>query len=340
MSNNEIVTRPLGTLRLYGAGGAGVNMTRHFHTAVGEIHPGMAQVHTAFIDTSRSNIPDALGDRDVFILTDSTGVLKDGGGKERSLNHPDIAANIKGLLAKFPPMDMNVVVFSASGGSGSVFGPLLMAEMIRQGLSVVGLVVGSVESVKTVNNTVNTLASLENLATSRELPIVIMYCENNEDSPRAAVDKIFRHAIGSLAVLASRRNAEMDSTDIRHMLHFPKSTSIKARLATLDIARSNEEMEVKVAEEGAQYIAMSSLYENPDVPTIAVRPEYHSAGYLTDKLEGVPMYHFGVRIDESARIASGLQRTLADMQKALAARVIPKTILTGNEQATDDGLIL
>lgn len=345
MSNQETSTRPLGTLRLYGCGGAGVNLTKHFHSVVGKHHSAMADVQTAFIDTSDSNIPATLPRDEVYLLTDSTGNLKDGGGKERRLNSAEIAANIKGLLAKFPPRDLNVVVFSASGGSGSVFGPLLMAEMVSQGLTVVGLVVGSHESVKTAGNTLGTLRTLEHLAQSRELPLVIMYSENDDETPRAAVDKLFRHAIGSLAVLASRRNQEMDGTDIRHMFHFQKSTSISPRLATIDIARSNAELEAKAAEEGAQYIAMSSIYESPEAPTINLRPEYHSAGYLTEPLEGdqdakgPQVFHFGVRVDESARIAQAAERRLGEMQKALAARVVPKTILTGNETPSDDGLI-
>lgn len=316
-----------GTLRIYGCGGAGINLVSHFDKVAGEVNEAVAVVYPAYMDTSRSNLKNIENQDHIFLLPE-----KDGSGKERRLNSPEIAVNIKNALNQFKPMDMNIVVFSASGGSGSVFGPLIMQELLQQGRAVIGLVVGSDESKKACKNTLATLKTLENMASMNQVPFVIFYEHNDEDTPRSDIDKRFQHAIGAIAVLASKQNEELDSTDILHALRFDKSAGVEPRLASLDIARSNDEFA-----DGGQYVSMVSLYDNPDAEKTSIRPDYQATGYINGRIDGPKVFHFGVRLDRIAKIASNITASLADYEAVTGARVISARIADDSE--SENGLI-
>ena len=340
-STSSIAPRP-GTLRIYGCGGAGVNLASHFENAAGRPAAGMAVTYPAYIDTSRANLK-GVSNEDYLYLVEDT----DGAGADRRLIHEKVAPRVKEMLAKFEPMDLNVVCFSAGGGSGSVIGPLLMAELNRRNASVVGLVVGSHDSFKAVENTLNTMRSLESLAERGEAAITIRYCHNDEDTPESVVDTDLRHSIAALAILASRQNDRLDSADIRHWLRFEKSTQVRPRVAALDIVRSNDELDAD-----GQYIAAVSLYETADssasqsqvapaLPAI-LRPEYHATGFFPKNAEikGPPLFHFATRIDLIGKIFKTLSARHEQMRQEIDARVVSSRLTQGAEANSDDGLFL
>lgn len=98
-----------GTIKLIGAGGCGINAVSFFNGANQE--PNCANVETAYVDASRSNLKDSFAEEDVFVLSNV-----DGSGKVRKENHKEIANVIKQVIHQIEPGDLNVVVFSASGG--------------------------------------------------------------------------------------------------------------------------------------------------------------------------------------------------------------------------------
>lgn len=103
-----------GKVLLLGAGGAATNIIST-HYGIQQTD-GFAEIHTCFADTSLSNVRDKIGtkikEEDVFIIEGS----EDGGGKLKRLNYESIQQSIKPLLLKFKPEDLNILVFSASGG--------------------------------------------------------------------------------------------------------------------------------------------------------------------------------------------------------------------------------
>src|ERR1700690_3688627 len=128
-----------GKVRLYGCGGLGSNIVKDY---IGrQPAPGFATPLTSFIDTSRSNLAGIANQDDIFVLEGT-----DGSGKVRKENHAQISAAVKQILLKQAPEDFNIVIFSASGGSGSVIGPLLVSELLSRGHAVVVLTAGSSES--------------------------------------------------------------------------------------------------------------------------------------------------------------------------------------------------
>ena len=324
--SNEITAR----LKIYAVGGAGINLAKTFEVDRGREIPASATPDLTYVDTSRANLQ-GLEDNDNVFLIDG----KDGSGKIRGLNAADIVPIIPPLLNKYKPGDMNVVVFSASGGSGSVGGPLIAGELLSRGLPVVCLVVGSSESAKATENTIRSIKTLEAQVDKARAPLVMAY-EHNDDRKRSEVDHVFRHLISSLGVLASRQNAEMDSTDILHVLRFDRATSVTPRLATISVHRSNETLDPD-----AQYISMASLYADPDAPTTDIRPEYHAAGYLPhNKIEGAQVFHFPVRLDEVKGILAHLEKVERGYKDDTQTRVLAQRALDDNDVVTDSGLVL
>ncbi len=326
----------IGNLRIFAAGGAGINLASTFDQTAGTVETGHSIPHLVYVDTSRSNLRDTINPDHIALIEDV-----DGSGRVRRENSDKIAKNIKAILQKFPPMDFNIVIFSASGGSGSVFGPLIMSELLQRDQSVIGIVVGSDESNITAQNTINTLKSLESIAQKTQAPVVIHYSHNSREVPRSEIDRECRLVVAAISMLASRQNAELDSRDIGNWVRFDRSTSAKPQLALLDVFLSREAVE---KEDNA--ISIASLFNSTDAPPLNVVPEYHCAGYPHAKITGPDgkkddkgELHFVITLDDVHNIAKMINQRVSDLDQKRKARVQHGSIL-GNDDTDDNGLVL
>lgn len=104
-------------LMLYCAGGCAINIGKQLHQPSGSNNrdPGFAQMASAYIDTSKSNIPLALID-DFYHIPDPTGGTIDGSGKVRNTNYDAIRKAVPEILHLHKPGTVNIVLHSASGG--------------------------------------------------------------------------------------------------------------------------------------------------------------------------------------------------------------------------------
>lgn len=317
-----------GKVRLYACGGAGTNVGSHYTKPSKEEHT--AEVVPTFIDTSRSNMKGDIPVESTYILDNL-----DGSGKVRSENYNEISNVVKQILHQHKPLDFNIVVFSASGGSGSVIGPLILSELLDRGESTVAVVIGSDESVITANNTLNTLKSLDGISRKFNKPVVMHYRHNTKGRARSSVDNELLFAIDALSVLASRQINSLDTMDIKNWLQFDKTTSIKPRLAALEIfdrtdAPWNEYTPLSVI----------SIYNNPDEPTIPVTPEYHCAGYADLKKGDLRNIHFMIDVDVVPKYAATIQRTLGELNDARLSRPALSNIVSDKDNMNDRGIVL
>jgi len=321
---------PRGTLRLYGAGGAGTNIIGSWYEMDGRNAPGTALCKIAFADTSRSNLPAEVDDSKVFLLAD-----KDGSGGVRRENHVDIGRNVPALLQQHPPGDVNVVVFSSSGGSGSVFGPLIVKELLAGGHPVVVITIGSEESAIRRQNTLNTLKSLDNIARQTGVPVVTAYFHNSPDTKRSAVDTRCRYILATLAVLASRQNRELDMADLSNWLNFPKVTAVEAQLSLLHVYNNVADVDA-----ASNPISIASLLKDADQPHYTVMPEYSTTGFPREKIDSFDQLHFVITVDGIRTIDKMLNEKLGDAHKQVGARVKHDPIVKNTDKVTDDGLVL
>jgi hypothetical protein len=321
----------IGQMRIYGCGGCGTNIASNFINLPQE--PFTAQISPVFIDTSRSNLRPDIGEDSCYILKNL-----DGSGKVRSENYSEITNVVRDILFKHPPLDFSVVVFSGSGGSGSVIGPLIAAELLERDATFVVVVVGSDESAISATNTMNTLKSLEGISKKAGKPINMHYRFNTRNHPRTEIDANLIGSIGSLAIMASRQISELDRKDISHFLRFDKSTpsKIPARLAMLEILTDSD------GPSWSEYspISVVSIYQNPDEPTISVTPEYSCQCYAPIKLGDVRNLHFLIDVDIVPRFAAVIQKTLQGLDDLRKSKPKVANLLSDKDTPDDNGMIM
>lgn len=320
----------VGKLRIYGAGGCGINIAQHFQVSNGKAEPGHAVPLPVFIDTSKSNISPEIDSSLVAVIEDV-----DGSGKVRRENSAIIARNIKHILQEFPPSDFNIVVFSASGGSGSVFAPMMIEELLNNNHPVVGIVVGSDESNITTQNTINTLKSLEAIAIRAKAPVLIHYSHNRKGVPRSEIDLECRTAIATLSLFSSKLNDELDAMDIANLVRFTRTTSAKPQLAILEIETDREAVENR---EDVP-IAVGCLFNSKDAPTLEKAPEYLCVGYPRIKMNGCEELFFVVSVDELNDIFKMVGQRMDDLKRVTSARVARDIIVSDDEIDSNTGLV-
>jgi hypothetical protein len=316
-------------IRIYGCGGAGVNIVSHYTGRQSE--PGCAEIMPALVDTSRSNLKNREIPQDATYLVDGL----DGSGKIRAENHAEIQKTIKQILVQIQPTDFNLIVFSASGGSGSVIGPLLVKELSDRKIPVIAVVIGSDESVIAAENTLKTLQSLESIAQGTEMPVIMNYHQNNLNDKRSGVDRSIYSVIGCFSVLASGENLEMDYRDLVHWIQYTKVNNGRPQLATVHVATTKEQFDRVVAP-----ISVASLYNDPDQEHLPTTADYQSVGYADLSSIDIDQLHFIIGINDLAKIGSEIKATVNQMMEARQARVEPDSLLDGTDGSTKKGDLL
>lgn len=321
-------------VRLYGVGGCGTNRVCEFLEQREHMnHRSQTELLPAILDTSEANLKGRQVPQDsVYLIPDL-----DGSGKVRSENHQEISRWIRRMINEVSPQEFNVIVFSASGGSGSVIGPLLIKELNERRLPVIGIVVGSHESVISCNNTLNTLMSLESIAEKTELPVVINYQHNETNEPRTRVDETIHGLISSFLVLASDENREMDRKDLEHFLHFSKLSG-KPQLATIHVSLDAEQLQAVDSP-----VTIASIYDREDRPQAQITADYVTIGY--GDLSNFDSYemHFAITTTDIDRVAKGIRKKVKELRENQSARVERDSLMSieeANGQQNDDGLVL
>lgn len=322
------------TIRLYGCGGCGINIVTPF--ATGELGRGYSDIEVGLIDSSTSNYTDKHRENNVpfFLATDEG----EGSGKVRRDNAGVINDNIRAALQKQPPAGFNIVVFSASGGTGSVSGPLLVKELLSRGIPAVALVVGSSESSITATNSLNTLKSLAAIGDSLDKPTIISYQHNSKETKRSTVDAICNATIHALSALCSQQNDELDQRDVQNWAFYNHSTSVPAQLSLLEVCDS-----VETAKRIEAPIAVATLLEDKDADAPDLMPEYSCIGYRLDGLDdGLTEVHYVISVDGIAELIKIRQDEVDEYSRATDSRnTNTKKVLTGADQVdADTNLIL
>lgn len=317
-----------GKVTLYGAGGCGINLVKRFYDAQSQV--GIADLSFCMADTSRSNLTSELDIKDCFILPDV-----DGSGKIRKENYDAITRVIQQIPINFPAGDLNIVVFSGSGGSGSTMGPLIIRELLKSGHPTVGIVIGSFESYITANNTMNTIKSLDAISRSLGVPVVISFENNIDNTRRKEVDDSVSTTINLLARLASREHSELDTADLKNWLGYHRHTDVPAQLSLLEIVTS-----VETASQLVAPISIASLIG--DVSLIgSIGADYQCTGYFTEatKPNGIDEIHYVVGIDDVKVLVTTVANEVDRLEKKRQSRA-KTTALVSSDGADDNGMVL
>lgn len=330
--------RELGQVRLYSCGGAGINIGSKVAAMLfGQQDQNVfADLDTVYLDTSKSNLHKDIP-ADKLYLVDG----KDGSGGERAANYSDIEPRTREILQQFKPVDLNIVLSSGGGGTGSVMASCLVGELLAKDNLTIVICVGDDATKKWTSNTLKTIKSYENIAVkTRQKPVVMYYLRNGADMSRKTVDARVQDLVSALLLLFSRRNRELDSKDLYNWINFQNVTSYKPNLVALSLFTDKVDSDLgKIG----NLISIATLVADDLDPTLSKRPEVQTIGYVEGTFNGkhlsVP-YHYvtsdGIFRDE----AKHLDSVLAEFEAEEAARLRPTTISSNADAATDSGVVL
>jgi hypothetical protein len=326
----ELVT---GKVRIYACGGCGTNISKQFYEL--PVTAGVSNIDVCFLDTSRSNFDSTIKEKDTFIID---GI--DGSGKIRSENYEAINNVIKQIPSQFAPGDLNLVVFSGSGGSGNVFAALLLVELLNKGHAAIAMMVGSYESIIAGKNTLNTIKTLDTMARKNKKPIVVSFANNADNTKRKEADVFVANTIKQLSILASRHHREMDSQDLFNWLRFDRHTGVEPQLSLLTVSTKVEEIKDQVSDP----ISIASLViEGGDTSVGNLRADYQVTGYMdaTCPLADAKEIHFVVNIADTPDLVAVYEKEVQTMtDKSNARAKISSYVDKETDRADDNGMVL
>lgn len=323
-----------GQVRLYACGGGGINIGHLFERHRGVEEAGFAKVDTVYLDTSRSNMRTSMPGEHTYLIDGL-----DGSGKLRRENHVVIAERVRDMLHSHEPRDLNVVLSTGAGGSGSVIAPSLVSELLSMDLPTVVVLVGSAESKLDVDNTLKTIKSYEAVAKLRQAPVVVAYFENCAETPRGKVDAAAESVITSLCGLFSRQNREMDSKDLYNFLRFERVTSFQPGVVGLSICDQQSDLSAL-----GNVISVATLAKVPDEAAFAQMPEYRTVGFVAETaspgiISRMPL-HYVTSDGILPAVVQRLNDTLQQLNASQKQRLRAGPVLSTSDNATDNGLVL
>ena len=226
----------MGKIRVIGVGGAGINVAGFLNESLGGLARGrdISTLEYLYLDTSKSNISRIDHDEDKFFLVSTKSLTKDldGSGGERRTNAEYIKNNIPAFIDQYRLVDRElsmytIVVFSLSGGSGSVAGPLLVNELLTRNVPVMAIVVGDTRNQQSAINTKGSIVTLNNVAKKSRKVLPLVYFDNNiidvEDIEDGVDDELLvngwvKSTVETLMVLTGGGVGEIDQQDIVNFL--------------------------------------------------------------------------------------------------------------------------
>jgi hypothetical protein len=320
-------------MKIYGLGGAGTNIVQRFLKKDNDLQAGSCEIDVVFVDTSRSNLGPMIPNDKVYLLDGL-----DGSGKVRASNYGAIVDCSKEILMKHKPADINVVVTSGSGGSGSVIGPVLVSELLSRGEEVIVITVGGTASRIETENTLKTLKSYEAISEKRNAPVILSYFENSAATPRSKVDDDAQLMIMMISVFFSGQNRELDGSDLRNFLNYQNVTSYKPKLSYLSFSSGG----VSVGK-GQAIVSLVTLADEGNSTEIDAHCEYQAVGYIPEGLRrtmaGDLPIHGAVITGYFNSVVDSLVTKIANYDEARSA-VVEKSITNSSDKATDNGVIL
>jgi hypothetical protein len=241
---------------------------------------GFGQPNMIYFDSSKANIPG--GDTNVTLRSGT-----DGFGKDREEAKRLMGDQIDPFLRENPPTEFNILVFSLSGGTGSVLGPLVVEAINRLGKNVVSIVVQAAECEKSTSNTLETIRDLNKVSNRLKKPVVVSFHDNfGPDCTMESVNKAIHQELRTLMILCSQQNVGLDSSDMEKLLDYTTVVpNVKHRLVDLLINFGNE-LEVTGA------VSTISLLVDPMSPPLNIIKHWGKNAYIPSSTVGatkVPM---------------------------------------------------
>lgn len=296
------------TIAVYAAGGCGVNIGSIIEEQIKRKQASgdntvFADIVIHYIDTSEANTKFRNLNENIYLFE---GV--DGSGSVRTRNKDVISDSVPDIIIKHPPGDLNIVINSTGGGSGSVIGPMIASHLLASDKLVICMATQTTGTIKQLTNTVSVLATYESIAKGRKKVLPLLLCDNSEES-ETNVNNTISNAVQMLAILFSGKLERLDSADLEHWINYNKVTTNPIGAVLLDIAydASNFPRDFVVC-------SVATLVNNPDTATAFPRiVEYQAIGLINSSSEN----EFASKALHFALIDGPIQQAFETREKEL-----------------------
>lgn len=237
-----------GKIRLIGCGGAGINVVANLEEPLSQLGYGFSDIETMYVDTSLANAKRyGFHDQPSFKLIKSidVGIELEGAGGERRENVKHLVEAAKNIVnennMKDEPHVFNVIVFSASGGTGSVIGPLLAGAMLEKNITTSTIVIGDTDCILYAINTNRTLKSLDSIVRLANKSMCVYYVNNSEmeansvEKRKEEADKSIFNILAVYSLFCSGHLTDIDSKDMKNFFspHAYKTVDIPKGLLSV-----------------------------------------------------------------------------------------------------------
>lgn len=327
-------------VNLFGVGGAGIDCVKTvLEDHLKQDDSQLAQLNVVLVDTSVSNYK---RNEDFFKKHGVNLTLipdLDGNGQVRKSNIDKIMPHTAGIVNSHTADDdiLNVIIHSASGGSGSVISVLLMKELMAENRNVMSIVVGDTTTRNYAYNTQATLRSYESIARQSKKPAVVKYFQNYASSavsPKLSpqeVNKKISQAVLDLRILTSGNVHGVDSADITNFLDYTKVSSVPASLSLLanvvtPVDSDERELErvLKTDLDDTQPISVITINTTEDTEHQEIKCTYRVEGKFEYVSKEKPLYNVHFTIHDSdlmARVINELTKSIEEFDKKENVRV-------------------
>ena len=334
------MSKEIQNVKIYACGGAGTSIVRELRNQVDckEIVNGFSGYQVTYVNTSESDFRDlSLFEKQLKEWGDTAYFYKgiDGSGKNQTENLEVISESPRTIVKAHPPLDLNLVVFSGIGGSGSVIGPALINHLLSEGKSVIGICISGMESGDAVRNSASTYMMLQDVATANKKPVVLaqFFNENRTIKEVNAAIMVF---IIEMTSLMSVSNTGIDSKDLANWLNYTLlNPALEPGLASIVNYRINSNTEDgKIDDVLDDVISVMSLVTKGEDAILTPRPSSQNIGlfetpskFKYELHSAILLNHAADRFDElAAAHEEDLERASeqAARSKRLTAPAKPK----------------
>lgn len=269
----------------------------------------------------------------------------DGSGKFRGENHESISTMVNDLVnSGVIEPGLDIVIFSASGGSGGVIGADMMEALTRKGRSVVGMALETDEDFQALTNTFKTVKTLQHKASQGTRNFTV-YWSNNRDGNgninSSMVNQFFLETLENLIAIGHPSMARLDTRDIHNWLNYPINSSEPGELRFLTVQqRGKDESFAEV--EDIPLSALSLLDQEDLDPQFPMGVGYSTHGILPDNLaftgDRIETQYliFGRRVAKLANHLDAKIKEIEKLRKQQAERDAGNTIRSSKDDVVSD----
>lgn len=306
---------------VYFCGGAGMNVALGFQD----------HADIVMIDTCDKNITSGH-DLERVIVTEGTR----GAGGNRKYVYPKVAPQIAGILEQHPAGDFNIVVFGGSGGTGSTVGPLIINELLKAGETVCAVMISGIESTSVVNNSIDTLKTLEGISVNNGKPLSVVHVGNVAGVPYEQTNLEVHYSIKALIDLTNQQHQRLDVMDVLNWLYYTnKLPQIQPQLSQLHICTNRQD-----ANAIPEMISVASLYTDANREVPFTSPYISTTGIAHETDIGHDQIHFVINSIGIVEIMKYLNDIKLEQHRHQVKHVQRSAITDIDDNRNSDGFVL